>query len=154
MAITSCWLPSPQTLEASNLLPSTSQNPFLLLLLLLFFLVFLLELSSFPSKSLFHPKDIVISTKQFSRIGSCGRMRRPLRVESRENLATFSYYLETWTLGITMPHIHSSCYSRLWDWDYRNDLQIIICETNFGGEDKYLWTAGEMVHLKRGSNQV
>ena len=42
MAITSCWLPSPQTLEASNLLPSTSQNPFLLLILLLFFILLLL----------------------------------------------------------------------------------------------------------------
>ena len=155
MAITSCWPPSPQTLEASNLLPSASQNPFLLLILLLFFFILLLlELSSSPSKSLSQPKDIVISTKQFSRIGSCGRIRRPLMVEWRENLATFSYYLETWTLGITMPHIHSSCYSRLWDWDYRNDLQIIICETNSGGEDKYPWTVGEMVHMKRGNTQL
>ena len=108
--------PSPQTLEAFNLLPRTSQNPFILLILLFHSPLALLF---FTFKSLFHPNDIVIRTKQFSRIGSCGRMRRPLRVESRENLATFSYDLETWTLGITMSHIHSSCYSRLWDLDYR-----------------------------------
>ena len=143
--------PSPQTLEAFNLLPRTSQNPFILLILLFHSPLALLF---FTFKSLFHPNDIVIRTKQFSRIGSCGRMRRPLRVESRENLATFSYDLETWTLGITMSHIHSSCYSRLCEWDYRNDLQIIICETNFGGEDKYPWTVGEMVHLKRGNDQL
>ena len=29
-----------------------------------------------------------------------------------------------------------------------NDLRIIICETNFGGEDKYPLIVGEMVHLK------
>ena len=109
MAISSYWPPSPQTLEAFNLLPRTSQNPFILLILLFHSPLALLF---FTFKSLFHPNDIVIRTKQFSRIGSCGRMRRPLRVESRENLATFSYDLETWTLGITMSHIHSSCYSR------------------------------------------
>ena len=42
MAITSCWPPSPQTLEASNLLPSASQNPFLLLILLFLFILLLL----------------------------------------------------------------------------------------------------------------
>ena len=140
MAITSCWPPSPQTLEAFNLLPSTSQNPFLLPILLFFILLLLFSIQVLvPSqrhcdqnKTIF--QDRVLWENATSIEGKSG------------DVFLLFGDLDAWNNDVAYPQFVLLTFVGL---GLSNDLRIIICETNFGEEDKYSLTVGEMVHLEK-----
>ena len=128
MPISSCWPPSPQTLEAFNLLPGTSQNPFLLLILLFLFILLLLfsiqvlvssQRHCDQNKTIF--QDRVLWENTTSIDGG-------VEGKSGDVFLLFGD-LDAWNNDAAYPQFVLLTFVGL---GLSNDLRIIICETNFG----------------------